>query len=259
MSLVCLALRLCLCKALAGRTLAEDRVFDSLIVPWDQLAAQRGPQPVLIVSTDQDGSEPVARGSRDMGRELDVMIEMSLAGQVEVTAGEIEIEIPHTDAGLEATLDVMAWQVDLALKDPANAWAELYRTFRGPPRPVRTVSRRGGSAERGAKFAVRQNVVTINPLQEPERGRDAVPEPWDKLVAALRADADLSRYGDLLGSLLTGSTLLPWQAAQALLEQTRGVMDATGLGAVPGGEAEPPVAQVTIETPRGTLVVEDAP
>ncbi|WP_018261531.1 hypothetical protein [Methylobacterium sp. WSM2598] len=260
MSLVCLALRLCLVKALSGRTLAENRVFDSLIVPWDQVAQETGPQPVLIVSTDQDDAEPDKESSRDMTRDLDVVIEMTLAGQVQVRAGELEVEIPHTDAGLEATLDVMAWQVEQALKDPTDPWAEMFRVFRGPPRPKRLTSRCGGSAERGVKYAVRQNIVTIDPMQEPERGADAIPEPWDAFVALLRTDPALARYGDLLESLLTGSTLLPWQRAQALLQQTRGVMNGVGLGAVPGAEAEPPASQITIETVRGDLVeTQEAP
>ncbi|ACL55628.1 hypothetical protein [Methylobacterium nodulans] len=251
MSLTGFAIRTCLKRALRGATLAEDRVKDSLITPLDLLAADT-PQPLLIVSTDDDLRQAEVRTPRDRRRELDVVIEMALATAVAIDDGTVRLEMPHTDAGMEATLDIMAWQVRAALKDPTNPWAELYRTFRGEVRKILT--RRGASTEDGVRFAARQIIITVDPLQEPERGRDAIPTPWDGLVAQMRADAELEPYGDLLATLLTGSTLPPWQAVQAQLGQTRAVMDAVGLSALHGAEAEPPVSQVTITTDRGDIV-----
>jgi hypothetical protein len=70
----------------------------------------------------------------------------------------------------------------------------------------------------------------------------------------MRADDELVSYGDLLAALLTGTTLPPWQIIQRQFGQTRAVMDAVGLGALPGGEAEPAVSQITLGTERGDLV-----
>ncbi|WP_018261356.1 hypothetical protein [Methylobacterium sp. WSM2598] len=257
MSLTGFAIRTCLKRALHGATLAEGRVKDSLVTPLDLLAADE-PQPLIVVSIDDDQRAPLPGRARDRKRDLDVVIEMALAKAVEIEAGTVQLEMQHSDAAMEAVLDVMAWQVRAALKDPTNPWAELYRTFRGEVRKLLT--RRGASTENGVRFAARQIIITVDPLLEPEQGRDAVPPPWDQLVALMRGDAELSPFADLLASLLTGSPLLDWQATQRALGQTRPVMDGVGLGALPGAEAEPVVSQIAIGTARGDLVeTQEAP
>ncbi|BAQ50423.1 hypothetical protein [Methylobacterium aquaticum] len=251
MSLTGLAIRTCLKRALLGVTLAEGRVCDSNVTPLDMLAKD-DPLPVLVVYVDDDVRQGTDGRWRDRTRQLDLVIEMVLAGGVVIHEGAATVTVPHSDAGMEATLDIMAWQVRQALKDPTSPWAELYRTFRGEVRMVTT--RRGASTEKGVRFAARQIIITVDPLLEPERGRDVVPSPFDALVAQMRGDRELTLYGDLLAALLTGSILPAWQVMQAALGQTRAAMDAVGLGALPGGEAEPPVTRLTVRTALGDLV-----
>jgi hypothetical protein len=38
------------------------------------------------------------------------------------------------------------------------------------------------------RFAARQIIITLDPLLDPERGRGAPPEPWDRLLAKMAAD-----------------------------------------------------------------------
>ncbi|WP_298959049.1 hypothetical protein [uncultured Methylobacterium sp.] len=256
MSLVGLAIRTCLKRALLDATFAEERVYDSLITPLDELAFE-GTKPLIVVSVDDDERRAAKESPRRLDRYLDVVIEMTLAGGIEVVEGEARVLVPHTDAGLELTLDVMAWQVRHALKDPTNPWAELYRTFRGSVRGM--VTRRGASTEKGVRFAARQIIITLDPLLDPERGRGAPPEPWDRLLAKMAADDELAAYAPVLAALLSGSTLPPWQVLQAQLGQTRDVMAALGYDALPGAEAEPPATRLTIDTPRGPLVEAAAP
>lgn len=252
MSLTGLAIRTCLKRALLGATLADDRVYDSNVTPLDQLASD-GALPLLVVYVDDDVRQPDPRTPQIRTRQVDLVIEMVLAGSVVIEEGTATVTVPHTDAGMEATLDIMAWQVRAALKDPTSPWAELYRTFRGDVAMLTT--RRGASTEKGVRFAARQIIITVDPMQEPERGTDAVPTPWDALVAQMRTDPELTLYGDLLAALLSGSTLPAWQRLKGKLGQTRAVMDAVGLGVISGGEAEPPVTRLTVQTPRGDLVV----
>lgn len=238
MSLVNFAVRQCLKKALLHRTLAEGRVFDSMVVPIDE-TPQEGAKPQIIVATDDD---QVTCSSWDLnvdGRDLDVIIEMELATEVEMQSGGLGFEIPLTDAGLEAILDFMHRQVLRAIAEPADPWADLFRRFCGTPSKM--LKRRGASNEKGVKFATRQIVLTCTPSNEPVYGQ-APNKLWTAFIEQMEADPDLSEYGGVVAALITGASLPSWRALQAALGFTDAEIRNLGPAPLdPTETGEPPV------------------
>ncbi|MBB4042017.1 hypothetical protein GGR34_003702 [Microvirga flocculans] len=218
MSLVSFAIRICGERALVGKTYAEDRVYDSQIVPVDQTVPTES-EPMIILSTDDDKSDvrewDLLRGSR----ELEVVFEMVLATFVLAKGKngeqEIEIKIPHTDSGMEASLGFMQRQVMRALMDPLDPWAELFKEFTG--RVIRTMGRRGASSEQGVRFAAKQLVLVCDPIPEPDFGEKIPPDsPWGRLIALMEADPNLVIYAQVLREEIENGDDLPsWRRFQA--------------------------------------------
>lgn len=216
MSLISFALRTCLKRALLGQTLAEERVFDSMVVPLDE-TPQAGMRPKIVVSTDDDMLVCTSFDLNVDQRELDIIIEAELSSEVEVDAGGVAFEIPRTDAGLEATLDVLHRQIMRALAEPGAPWADLFRHLAGEPKKI--LKRRGASNDKGVKFAARQIVITCMPANEPAYGQ-APNTLWSKVIAAMQADDELAEYGDLVKNLIVGTPLPSWRVLQASMGWT---------------------------------------
>lgn len=253
MSLVSLAIRICLERTLSGRTYAENRVYDSQITPVDQ-TVQAGQKPLIIISTDDDTSEIERWGFLcPSSRKLEIVIDMVLAtfvrAQVGSGDGQLEIIIPHTDAGMEASLSFMQHQVLRAISDGIDPWAELLKEFINTPQKM--IGRRGAGAEKGIRFAARQLVITCDPIPEPDFGETIPPDgPWGKLLALMDADLELNELAVLLrAEIEAGSDLPSWRRFQA----SRGWTDAQvrNAGFAPVDETEtgeaPVLAEATIE------------
>lgn len=259
MSLVAYALRTTLRQALLGQTAAEDRVFDSLIAAIPSFAGE-GVRPLIIVSADDDEGKLRCRNARLEAneRQQTIIVEMAVADAVTIAAGSATAEIPHTDEGLELTLDLLRHRVWRVLTDPMNPWSDLFRSFLGEGH--RYFTRRGADDTKGALFAARQLVIVCDPMPEPVRGQATTPGTvWGDFLALMRETDGLSAYADVLAAELTGEPLEAWQILQARLGVEAAAARALGYGALPGGEAEPPVTRMTIETPRGPIVVEPEP
>jgi hypothetical protein len=225
-SLVAFAIRICLERALLGRTYAEDRIYDSQITAVNQ-TVPAGQKPLIIISTDDDRSDltewDLLRGRRD----LEIVIDMVLATFVQAKTdcgadGEIEIKLPHTDSGMEAALDFMQRQVQRAITNSVDPWAELLKEFMGSL--SRMLGRRGAGAEKGVRFAAKQIVLICDPIPEPDFGA-TIPEnsPWGRLLALMEADAELSDYAVVLRAEIEEGNHLPsWRRFQA----SRGWTDA---------------------------------
>jgi len=163
MSLSRAILRIITVQCLRGHTLAEDRVFDSDLDPLDhRISSQK--KPVAVVYTD-DQQEDV--GDRaDMGQgagSIDLVIEIAIAGSVvfdgvDESESAVEVTVGESDAGMELTLDLLERQAIAALTTATGEWPNLWRVF--CVRILRRVSKRGGSAENGSRFAARQIVLT---------------------------------------------------------------------------------------------------
>lgn len=226
MSLAAFALRLSAIQALRGATYAGERVFDSTIDPIDFLAQQER-QPFIVVSTEDEEADIEGRDLLYPSRKIALLIEFGLASKVD--AGDIDI--PHTDAGLEASLNIMHRQIMRALTI-GGAWADLFREF--SPRIEKLVSRRMADApKQGARFALRQVVLTCDTLADPDYG--AAPEAgtaWARLLSAMDGDPELADFATVLRDAIIGDPLPSWRRRQAALGISEAGLAAIGLAPV---------------------------
>lgn len=258
MSLVAFAIRICLWRALRGKTLAETRVYDSDVAPIEVLLAVE-PGPVIVVSTDDDEFEIENTNWLNAPRKLDVIVETILASLVEVQGQGFEFSIPHTDSGMEASLNILGRQVLRVIQADQGIWAVLFRSFVSAS-PKKVKLRRGAEAIKGGtRFAARQMIVTVDPLHEPDFGRD--PEGlWVDLLAAMRADdpaLGLPPYADLLEAEIRGTALPDWRAFQASLGLSIEAVREIGEAPVDLTEEGEPAAleTVTLDAMAGSATV----
>lgn len=221
MSLVPLVLRIITVRALRGQTYAGGRVSDSLLDPIDMTVSGEK-SPVLVVSSDED--EIRHNGGKDIlgaDRRIDLVIEMAVASTVAAGDGTAQVVIPHTDAGMEAVLSLMARQVMRALMIDATPWSNLWR------RCVLNIdaaqSRRGGGSENGVRYAARQLLLSCHTLSEPYFGTTVEPGTfWADFLALAAADADLASLATIIRSEIEApATLTDWQKAAAALGISR--------------------------------------
>lgn len=220
MSLTRLAMRVAAACALRDRTLAGPRVFDSAVDPIDQAIAEQR-QPLIVLTTDEHALDATGRDLGSGNHQCDLVIEVAIAARVEVPAsdgqgGQITIAIPHTDEGMELTLDLMEHQVVAALTRDDNAWSRIWMTL--VPRVQRRLSRRGASAENGVRFAARQLVLTCDLVDTPPIGTQIeAGTAWGDALAAMEADPALAPIAAMIRAEIEGEAVPDWgQAAQML-------------------------------------------
>lgn len=235
MSLTRLAMRLAAARAVRNKTLAADRVFDSAVDPIDQTIAEAR-QPIVVVTTDE---HELSVNGRDLGsgnHQCDLVIEIAIAARVEVPAddgqgGQITIAIPHTDEGMELTLDMMEHQIVSALTRDDGGWSLVWQKL--VPRVTRRLSRRGASSENGVRFAARQMVLTCDLVDTPAPGAPvAATSAWGAALAAMEADTDLAAIAGLLRAEIEGEPMDDWRRAAAVLGVPIEVVDQLGYGPI---------------------------
>lgn len=249
MGIVRALIKIAATEALRGRTMAENRVHDSLIAALPMILDGE-PAPVIAVSID-DSLSQAREGLFRTDVEMTLVLQMALARSVTVTVttGEGEeqqtaaLEIGDADAALDISLDLLDRQVRVALSDPDNPWAELFRTL--VPSIGRIADMRLSDPESGRRYAARIVEMTIEPIAEPAPGQ----EDADVVRAGLDQIAAVADYADLAAILSAaldeGSDLFDWRKAQAYLLTTADMPRAIGIG-TPDDGAEVPLSAVTI-------------
>lgn len=190
MSLSQIAVRLVTVKALAGRTLAAAAVSDSEVTAIDVAAADHK-HPFIAVYTDDGESVGVGRDLLTGNGSFSLAIEIGVTSRMKfrLDTGEDELvdALVPTDALMEMTLNLIARQIAVALTDPTNEWADLWRRLVTKVGRIRT--RRGASADKMLRFAGRQLDIEVHPLADPPFGR-APTGVWADLLAKIEQDAD---------------------------------------------------------------------
>jgi hypothetical protein len=102
MSLVALALRIATVKALAGRTFAEGRVFDSAIAPLDVTVSEER-APLIVVYTDEESAEVSGHDLLVPDRALSLVIHCAVASKVTAAAGGVTVESGSLVVTIEAS------------------------------------------------------------------------------------------------------------------------------------------------------------
>ena len=255
MSLAAFALRTATVMSLKGSTFADDRVYEAAIDPINFLVQEQR-QPFIIVSTEDEEADVEGRDLNLPARKLALLIEIGLATRVETGA----IEIPHTDAGLEAALNLMHRQVMRVFLASEGAWPDVLKDL--TVRIDKIVSRRMADApEKGAKYAARQIVLSVDTLAEPDFGVEPDPDnAWGRLLAAMETDPDLSGFAPLVREQIVGETLTPWRLVEAQLGLTRSGVAAIGLAPlVTEDDDVVPVTEILVDAvPDPDMVLTEA-
>jgi hypothetical protein len=229
MSIVAYAIRTCLWRALVNETLAGPRVYDSAVESLDEMV-QGDPKPFLVISTDDEALTPKGWALSDAEREMTIVIEIAVGGLVEVPPAEgggEQLSIPHTDEGLETSLNMIGRQVFRAVQ-VGGTWADLLREIACRPKKVEV--KRGASAE-GIRFAARQYLITTDTIEEPEFG--AVPTGvWAAFLTAMRDDPVLADQADMVEGMMIGEQLPEWRRMQADLGMTKAARIAVAHGPI---------------------------
>jgi hypothetical protein len=246
MSIIRSILRMCVVAALRERTLAESRVFDSDNTPLADALAHEPEQakPYITVYTDEDARPGVS--GRDIyaaERNLSLVLEIGAASAVVTQKEGVILQIPATDAGLELAVDLVESQALAALVgDPQSRWGELFR--RMVLRIERVQGQRGGSAERGSRWAARQIILICDVIADAPPGVPQAAMVRDFLAAARAAPRELGLAGaaEIIERALDPAAALTWRQAQAWLGLTEQGARATGIAPPLGVEEEVPLA-----------------
>ena len=261
MSIVAYAIRTCLGAALVGRTLAEDRVYDSAVQPIEEMV-RPGARPFLVVSTDDEELDVKGWQALDAPRSLNMVVEVAVGGIVPVTLPESEgggpayrIDIPHTDEGLETALNMIGRQIFREIQ-VGGPWSDLLRDIAFWPRKI-TV-RRGANTEQGVRFAARQYVIQTDCIAEPMFGEEPAGE-YARLLAMMATDPRLSGDVPLLEGMIVGEVLPDWRRRQADLGLSAASTLALGLGPFFPADGEPIAQRFTIARRDRASVIEPVP
>ena len=257
MSLTRLVMRLAAARALRDRTLAGARVFDSAVDPIDQTIAENR-KPLLVLTTDEHEADITGRDLSGDGQRCDLVIELAIAARVEVPArdgqgGQITIAIPHTDEGMELTLDMMEHQVITALSRDDSAWSRAWMKL--VPRVTRRLSRRGASSENGVRFAARQLVLTCDLVDTPAVGTDIPPgTAWGEVLALMDADQTLAPIAAMLREQIEGEDVPDWARTAQMLGVPLEVMDQLGVLPTLDAQGDPVTMDAVIFDEEGERV-----
>lgn len=208
MSLCRLALRHCAVKALIGQTIVGANVTDSDfgaldLTPDGQLSTERDRPFVLVYTDESRATETDIRSLRQNG-ELDFVIEYGAASamtEIDPETGESVIDgmnIPPTDANLEAALDLMDRQV-MAILSGADGWAELWRGLTDGVTKIER--RRRASTNEGVRIAARQTRITVAAKPDPAPGQAlADTSIWSRFLTAIEDDPVKPMVQAMLGA-----------------------------------------------------------
>lgn len=224
-----LAVRLATVRAIRGKTIAEERVFDSAINELDQMISDDR-APLVVVYTDEDQTDNDGRDLMQRDRQLSLMIEIAVADRVvikdETGDDVVTVSIPNTDAGIEASLNILERQVMRCLLADTGVWPELWRTL--VVKVHSTTSVRGATVEEGVRFGARQINMKIETLSEPGFGAIEQGSVWETLTSALHADPDTTQLADAIEASIVGDNLTGTAAIAAMLGINRSVMASLG-------------------------------
>lgn len=266
MSLVALAMRLTLCEALDGKTLAGSAVRDSNVTELDEMLKEGETRSIITVATDEQEGTFDGLAYDIANRKLDLVIEIAVKKGVRVQIQEakdsppqeaVVADVAGTDGGLEMSVDLIARQI-MAIMQAGDAWSDLFRRFAG--KPLKFTSKRGAGWEKGFRFAARQIVVTFDPLHEPPFGRPPDGAFSDLVDKLSDAGAPLNRYAPLIAKVIEGTPIPEWRQLQVDLGLSDDAARAHGAGAQSGtGEEPAPAAGLTSDGDHLGYAVETPP
>ena len=250
-----LAARICAQRAISGATLAGGRVHDSEIRPIDE-ALRDEPQPFIVLATEDENATITGLDVTGGDRRLDLYVEIGVGSMVRIEQDDVEaVTIPHTDAGLELSINLISRQVIAALFVGGGAWGDLFRTI--VPEVQRIYTRRGAGSENGVRFAARQIVIECKPIFEPTFGIEPdAGTPWARFIALMQADAELSPIAEAVHAALVGSPIPDWRAIGTMIGLSEAAQRGIGIGPL-SDEPEEPAQLEEVEFGGGFSITQE--
>lgn len=226
-SIASLALRIAALRLLKGATSVEDRVFDSAISTIDEMITEQ-PRGFIVVATEDERAGVTVHDVLSGERSIDLVIDIAIAGRVTARVDGEEattVVIPETDGGIEMSLALVARQVMRALFAGPGPWSSVFRAICPA---VRQINTRRGAGSQGTRFAARQIVFTVDPIDDPAFGVE--PEngtAWAKFLAQVEADPELAAVAPAIRAAIVGDEIPSWQQVASVIgladEAARGI------------------------------------
>lgn len=202
MSLTRIAMRIAICQALRGKTEVGANVLDSQIGLVETDAAGKvtsiSRKPFISVYVDS------AKARHETGiRSLLVNGLTEIAFDIGISTQHVEVDpdtdesvilpgLPAIDDAMEFYLDLVARQVLDALNDPADPWADIYRSFVPKIASIDRACATSGVA--GVRVALHQIRLQADLLPDPVRGRPLTPEgPMARFMALAEGLDEVTR------------------------------------------------------------------
>lgn len=234
------------------------RVFTAPVDPVEDLLREGAPAPVIAVyvghSTRRIEGRRIQRGA---GR-IDLRVQIFLPERMDFRLSAVSAVLDTRGLGAPIGFAGLWHLCKYALTEGTGTWSRIWADI---VEDIPEETSEPYLVEVGEiRYAACEIVLTCTTGFEPPFG-----EPpsgvWADLIEALRTASDYGpEVADLLARQIGANGGLPsWRIEQMAAGLAPDEALALGLGALPGGEAEPPVTRLTVETPRGPIVVEAEP
>ena len=181
-------LRLAACAALRNQTMAGERVYDSRISAIDPMTAFPEIDEIagsIGIYTEQDSGDALSanNGGPPFRPEVELIFEIAMQARVALDDGEWAIARPETDDQLEATLDLIESQIELALFRRQSTAAVAFRKLTkqvGSKSSIRFTDPAASSklAMRYVTYKVEVHDPEIEIHDQSAAGLNRLPEPW---------------------------------------------------------------------------------
>jgi hypothetical protein len=255
MSLAVAALRIATVKALDVATSAGDRVYDSVVDPVDLLGEKA--EPTIIVYADAGTIDIKDRALFEGTQIVDLTIEMFIGRAIAIETGEnegqIELQIPATDASYDNYLRCLVYEVNRALlrRDDQSPWPDIWASLiaRGA-QDNHSQWDRGANADHGRRFAFLRLVYRFEVMADPLPGQP-VNDLWSRILNAMDADDELKQISAFWRTLITSPAIPDWRQAQEQLGLTNEAIGALGPAPLAGDETDAAPAAIEIDVVTG--------
>ena len=201
---------------------------------------------MIVIYTDDDQSQPSGFADFLQGGQVELVIEVVYAGRTTVSldrdgadgpATAEVIEISGRDAANEILLDMIERQAIRALTMGSGDWPQIFRWVAS--NCSRRLSRRGASAEQGNRFAIRQIVLTLEPIIDPVPGETIKPgSVWDRALN-LMSETEYGQISTLLREDAEGDGVTDWRRFAGQLGVNLETISGIGLGPVGADDPVP--------------------
>ena len=236
-----LCLRLAACAALRNATMVGENVFDSRVEAVD-LSDDAPVAAAIAVYTEQDEGEALSaqNGGPPFVPEVELILEITMMTREIQASGAIVVGAPATDDQLEASVDLIEAQAEIALFASYAPNAVLFR--RVAKRPKQKQSLRFTDPKSSTRLAIRYVTYRIEIDDRPapiydatQTGLNRLPEPFRTIAMGWGAGPELDTANAVAAALAgaTPASLLGVIATTAPPPSTQ----------TPGAQPEPSRAQ----------------